>query len=205
MIKIYVIKSLHSGLPLAEIRTDGHAIEVIVDNTEGEITNLAAQGLKALEATLAQSSHLSMEPATEATPRLLRYVLSTGESVEITTDGKTATVNGKLIDEQKKQMLFQMIAGGQVKVTHKDSPDQALPIYPEHKKNPMDSIKAHNDSSEMISKIAKKAREDKDKETPADENHDSHIESLDYSEFDDPKFVKNTLYLMKHGKYGNRG
>jgi len=205
MIKIYVIKSLHSAIPLAEIRTDGNAVEVIVDNTEGEVSRLAAQGIKALEANLATSSHLSIEPATEATPRILRYLLSTGESVEVTTDGKTATVNGKLIDEQKKQILFQMIADGQIKVTHKDSPDQALPIFPQHKKNPLESMQAHDNSSEMISKIIKKARDEEDGKVEPSEHYDEHIENMDLSDHDDPKFVKNTLYFLKHGKFGSRG
>ena len=91
--QIYVVKSHVSSTPLAEVRTDGRRCEFLVDNTNGKLPKACANSFERLKQIVGTSSHLTLESAKNATIGLLRYIMTNGDIVEMTTDGKTALLN----------------------------------------------------------------------------------------------------------------
>ena len=130
MIELFVITSLHSPIPIAEIRTDGKNIDWILDNSGGKLARTADGDFLRLKSIIDRSSHLEMKTPTEATVGLLRYSLENGDIVEITTDGKTAQLNGQIMPEEEKFGLMSAIASGKIKVKNKadiSTPMQLIP------------------------------------------------------------------------------
>ena len=85
--KVYVLKSDYSDVPLAEVRESGGIIDFVVDNTEGKLPARVGKSMQALQQYVNGSSHMRLEGATKATVNLLRYVMTNGDVVEITSDG----------------------------------------------------------------------------------------------------------------------
>ena len=87
--KVYVIKSDYSEVPLAEVRTDGDTVDFVVDNTNGKLPQMVQSSLPKLRMLCDNSSHMRLEEPKKATVNLLRYVMDNGDVVEITSDGHT--------------------------------------------------------------------------------------------------------------------
>src|SRR5271157_5333002 len=128
--KLFTITSEYSKAPLAEIRTDGRRLEFIVDNTAGMLPKMAQNSFQVLEHIVSQSSHLEMHEPVVPTVSLLRYILDNGDVVEVTADGKTALVNGRLLNPQEQKALFDSIKRKELKVTRRADMANAVPVMP---------------------------------------------------------------------------
>lgn len=194
--KIYQITSDTTKIPLAEIRTDGNAVHFIVDNTDGMLPADVKNSFERLKQIVKTSHHLKIQEPELPTTNLLRYVLSDGNVVEITTDGKTCMLNGKIIDDKQKEELFHAIRAGKLHVSAR--PSTPIPVLPSPKRSAPPAkadfspgvIRALNESAKKQEKI----------KSNYDENWDPTIEKTDFSYSDDPKSCKSFMYYLKYGK-----
>ena len=161
--KIYRLISDLTDIPLLEVRTDGNRIEVIVDNSNGKIPSEIGNTLQSLEDYANKSSHLSLEEPEEPTAHLLRYVLENGDVAEVTTDGKTCMLNGKLLTRAEKAAFFDALTSGKAKVARKADIQNPIPISgPKKQKNTYNSAK-NFDVNQIKKNIEIKKEKDKDK------------------------------------------
>jgi hypothetical protein len=197
--KVLTIKSHNSDHTLAEIRTDGRLVEFIVDNTNGKLSKLVGREYSKLEALLANSSVLYSEEPKVATAHLVRYVLDNGDVAEITTDGRTCLLNGKMLTEEEKVALFNAIRTGELKVAHKADRERPVPVLP-----PMQSMSQPQKQTGMDKDITSHFKSmliDKEKdESNSDIEYDHEIENADLSSAEDPAYTKRLMYLLKYGE-----
>ena len=201
-LQIYLVTSNVSSTPLAEIRTDGNVFEVTADNTEGKLQELAGKDFKRLQSIIKQSSHLRLERPKVNMPNLLRYIMSNGDIVEITTDGKTCMLNGKLLSAEEQQELFSAIQSGELQVARKADHEQPIPVIPmPHSGQPQQPVPV--EAPKLNMGLVNQIREDQEKkQKEADRQthyHDSSIEKADYSEVSDSAFTKQLAYCLKYG------
>lgn len=187
MLKIQEIKSNHSSIPLGQIRTDGNQLEWIVDNY-----NLQAQfqTYSELKAYVDSSSTMSLVDFAGEVPTLRNFSLSTGDTLTVTSDGKTALINGKLISQAQKDQLQDMIDSGKIKVMGEGA---QLPVMKEKKpaiqKRKLDFTQLSNSMRQKESEKAKKGSV----------HHDPEIEEA-YGDSYENALAKNLSYLNKYGK-----
>jgi hypothetical protein len=196
--RVLVIKSDYSEVPLAEVREAGGIIDFIVDNTNGKLPKTVGRSMQKLSDLVKKSSHMSLEEPKKATVNLLRYVMDNGDVVEITTDGHTAMLNGNLLSQEEKEALFQAVRRGDIKVTRKTDIQQAIPIMPaSDKPTPslqkpklrpeiMDLIKSDQDKRDEIQKMATKS-------------YDEEIENADLHDAEDKEWTRKLMYWLKYG------
>jgi len=196
--KIIVIKSDHSEVPLAEIRTDGQRLEFVVDNTNGKLPRLFANSYARMEHVVKESSHLQIENPKKATVNLLRYVMDNGDVVEITSDGHTVILNGNLLSQEEKDALFQAFSRGDIKVARKTDVAQAVPVMPQKPQIEQSQAKKKFDSVTM-GKIQKSQNEAARAEEMSSPDYDNEIESADLSGAEDKDWTKNMMYWLKYG------
>ena len=128
MIKSYMLASNTSEAPVAEIRTDGQNIQVLYDLSGGQIEAATHGSLSSLKKMVKRSSHLTLLTPVEHEVGKLGFFLETGDTVEITTDSLTATLNGRLMSEPEMQALMESILAGEIKVSHRSRYEDALPL-----------------------------------------------------------------------------
>lgn len=196
--KVYKIISSESEIPLAEIRTDGRAIEWTVDNTEGDLPKKVGNVFSELQRIVNGSSHLSLVEPTEPTAHLLRYVLNNGDVAEITTDGQTCLLNSKLLNPAEKQALFSAISSGTLGVAHKADQAYPIPVLPSSKPNTTPE-RTKTEKEKLHAEVKKHLATKKKTEDKGNAYNDPAIEKIDFSYSDDPEFSKNLLYYIKHG------
>lgn len=201
MVKVLTVTSEYSPVPLAEIRTDGHKLEFIVDNTNGELPRITQLSYPVLLKVIETSSHLRVHEPTTATVSLLRYVLDNGDVVEVTNDGKTALVNGRLLSYQEKEALFAAIKNKELNVTRRADMANAVPVMPsepKHREVPRSSPGIQPGDLQAMQTEQKKKKE-KDSQNSA--RYDSDIEKTDPDNGAglEPDFGKKLLYLLKYG------
>lgn len=199
MIELLVITSLHSKVPLAEIRTDGKNIDWIVDNSNGKLVRMASGDFSRLKSIVDKSSHLKMEKPEEATVGMLRYMLENGDVVEITTDGKTAQLNGELMPEEEKFGLMSAIASGKIKVKTKANISTPLQLIPKPKP-PKKEVPVKHIDDKTIAAISRHKDKDKNRITSDNRYRDSKIDSVDFSGSECPEMGRQLLYLLKYGE-----
>lgn len=198
--ELYVITSIYSDIPIAELRTDGKNIDWIVDNTEGRLPLGCQNSLEILKGIVDKSSHLTMVPPTEATVGLVRYTLENSDTVEITTDGKTAMLNGDLMEETDKLALMSAINGGHLKVKTKGDISKPIMIKPPEKKEE----KATSSTSKLPNAAAAKSFLDADSkkkrlEAYYSKDGDASIDSMRMRSESETKQLQNLMYLLKYG------
>lgn len=191
--------SSNSQYPLAEIRTDGKTIDVVVDNTDGKITD-KIKNFQQLLKYIKNSSILSLIQDSNPTINLLRYVMDNGDIVEITTDGHTAILNGELLGDEEKQALFAAIKRGEINVSRKADPTKPIPVFPslppeQKKENPVKS----EISPGMMEAIKNKQAELAKMRNMSSKSYDYEIENGDYSGAEDPEYCKQILYALRYG------
>jgi hypothetical protein len=199
--KVYVIKSVNSDIPLAEIRTDGRSVDFIVDNTEGQLPSKVGNSLEALKKYL-KSSSIYLEEPTQPTAHLIRYVLSNGDVAEITTDGKTCLLNGNLLTEQEKYALFDAIKRKEIQVSRKS--DDIQPVLPKAQK-PLEEIKPkqlHPTIQSQMKEYFEEKRKQLEKSTPDMDHEIEDSVAKMAGDRQEVGFVRDLLYWLKHG--GNR-
>lgn len=199
MIKIVVIKSDHSEVPLAEIRTDGRALDFVVDNTDGKLPELFQNSYQRMNEVVGKSSHMQIEEPKKPTVNLLRYVMNNGDVVEITTDGHTCLLNGDLIDEDTKNALFAAVKRGEIKVSRKTDIQQALPIMPSTQ--PPEDIKPVKTglSPALMDMVQKQQQEADLNKKMASKKYDQDIEDAQLHEAEDADWTRKMMYWLKYG------
>lgn len=195
--KVYRITSDRSSVPLAEIRESNGQIEFIVDNTNGSLPKAVGGKYEKLLQMVNESSHLSMHEPQEATAHLLRYVLSNGDVVEITTDGKTAVLNGRLLIQEEKNALFQAIKTGQLSIARKADLAAPQPVLPAMQSFPKPTQKSNQQL--ILSVMEERAKEEQKKKRDSSVDFDHSIESANYKDQEDPEWAKQFMYIMKYG------
>lgn len=199
MIKVLAI--YRNDKPLAEIRTDGKRYEVFDDQTNGLAEKLGGGDYARLLKRLRSSSYLQLRPKRDGVPGVLRYLLDSGSVVEITTDGKSALLNGNLLDENAKNKMMGDIANGVVTVVQKQDVSKPTPIN-----LTMRSPEAAPDltSEQQVALYAScndAARKTAEKYDEGSSYHDERIESMDTTDLEWPERTKNMAYFLKHGKF----
>lgn len=195
--KVFVIKSYSAPQPLAEVRTDGRQVDFVVDNTDGRLPKMVGRNYSKLIQLMDTSSSMYMEAATSATAQLLRYVLDNGDVAEITTDGKTAMLNGTLLDENEKNVLFNSIRTGEIKVARKADRATPVPVLP-----PATKLRPNIPSSmdkDLVNEMKKSAKQQDEEERNSSAEYDHQIEKADLRDADDPEYARDMMYRMKYG------
>lgn len=197
MIKVYKLISSNSQYPLAEIRTDGKSVDVFSDNTDGKITE-KIKTFQQLLRYVKNSSILKLVEDSKPSVNLLRYVMDNGDVVEITTDGHTAILNGRLLSSEEKDALFIAIKRGEIKVSRKSDPSQAIPLFPSVQRKEEAPIKSQL-SEGMMDAIRKSQQKVTKLRSMSTKSYDYEIENGDYSGAEDPEYIKEMLYSLKYG------
>lgn len=197
MIKIFQIMS--NAKPLAEIRTDGRKYEVFDDRTDGAIERMGGGDWPTLVRRLKLSSALRLRIKREGNPGILRYMLDSGDVAEVTTDGRTAILNGDILSEQQKNALMAAIANGQVTVTHKQQIAKPSPLgeaisEPAGPFSPTDSGR-----SERQARFRAGAERSKAKKSNYNKNYDPSIDNMPTAGLEWPEHAKHMAYLLKYG------
>jgi len=197
--ELYVIRSEHHETPLAEIRTDGRNIDWIVDNSRGKLKQVAQGDFEALKAFIDKTSHMIMEVPEGPTPGLLRYSLENGDIVEITTDGKTAMLNGSVLEYEHKMALMSAINSGQLKVKGRADLKTPLPIKPKPKTVVSKELPKSEVNKSFLDEVKRKQKKEKSKNAMGRYGSDAKIEDIDFSDSHCPAMGKQLLYLLKYG------
>ena len=196
--KIYVIKSDTSPIPLAEIRVVGDTLEFIVDNTQGALPTKLHNSFANLKKYLKGSSHLFLEEPKKATVNLLRYVMDNGDVVEITSDGHTVVLNGNILAEPEKNALFAAFKRGEIKVSRKTEVQDALPILPTPPPVQQPMIKPKLDP-EIMAMIKSDQDKRDDAAAMSSATYDHEIEQKSLHDAEDKEYVRKMLYFLKYG------
>lgn len=204
--KVYVVKSLTSTTPLAEVRTDGNKVEFVVDNTDGKLPAMVGDSFEKLKAYVSKTSNLDLEEPKAATAHIFRYLMDNGDVVEITTDGRTAILNGRLLAEAEKNALFGAIRSGEIKVSRRADTAAPIPIIPKAKQE--DQSSKLIDPQPLDRSLIAMAREQNEAvarmQSQANRANDGQIESMDLSELDTPDdeaMTRGMLYYVRHGGF----
>jgi hypothetical protein len=199
MFKVYKLISINSPYPLAEIRTDGKAVDIFVDNTNGKI----AKKFKTFDQVLKyvkNSSILKLTQDHSPTVNLLRYILDNGDIVEITTDGHTVVLNNNLLSQEEKDGLFDAIKIGKIKVARKSDPSNPIPVFPTNFEKPVIADSTERKiSKQMLEAVQKRQSELQQIRSLSTKSYDYEIENKDYSGAEDPEYCKKMLYALKYG------
>jgi hypothetical protein len=127
--KVYRIVSKHSEIPLAEIRADDHgSIEWTVDNTNGKLPSEAGDNLASISKYVEANKHMDFAEDDKSAAQLLRYVLENGDVAEVTTDGASCVLNGKILSQEEKAAFFDAITQGTIKVARKADVMRPIPV-----------------------------------------------------------------------------
>ena len=197
--KILVVKSTYSDVPVAEIRTDGKVIDWIVDNTNGKLPQQTAGRLERLMQMVKKSSHLFIEEPKQATVGLHRYMLSTGDVVEVTTDGKTAVLNGRLLSAQERDALFAAVQRREVTVQRKADIEVPIPILGAQQTPPSLPKPPTGFNSMITDELKRQDQERRESEARSSAAYDEAIENADLRGAEDPTFVRELMYQLKYG------
>lgn len=115
LIEVLLESTYHDG-PLVVLRTDGHTVEIIDDHTGGQFSKDIKGSYERLEKIIQNSSHITANVQGQLKEQLKRFELDTGDIVEVTADGKTALLNGALVPDLLKNLLFDALNDGKVSV-----------------------------------------------------------------------------------------
>lgn len=204
MLKLYVIRSKNSPAPLAEVRTDGRTVDFIVDNTKGQLPALTGKQFSRLQQMVDKSSHLTMEEPSKPATHLLSYVLDNGDVVEITMDGKTCLLNGRLLSEEEKQALFVAIRRKEINVKEKADMANPVPVMPSKAPDQqMPKMSPPKMDATVLQEIAQQHEQSKEADKQNSSAYDQNIEDMDFSndDGDDPEQGKQMMYALKYGKF----
>ncbi len=199
--KIFVVKSDYSEVPLAEIRTDGRVLDFVVDNSHGKLPALFQNSYQKMIQATQKSSHLTLEQPKKATVNLLRYVMDNGDVVEITSDGHTCMLNGDIIDQDTKDALFAAVKRGELKVARKTPIQQALPLLPTQEAPEQEPAKPTEvKMSGGVMDMIKKQQADADKNQKlASKKYDQDIENAKLHAAEDKDWTRRMMYFLKYG------
>lgn len=204
--KVYIITSRTSKTPLIEFRTDGNAIDITVDNTEGKFPSMVGTSFAKVKALVEKSSNLDMSEPSEPAAHLLRYLLENGDVIEITTDGRTAILNGRLLEEAEKNAIFAAIRSGELKVSRRADTAQPIPVVPSAPKEDQSYklIERQPLDRSLIAMAREQNEAVAEMQAQASRANDDMIEKMDLSDLDTPDdeaMTRGMLYYVRHGGF----
>jgi hypothetical protein len=200
--KVYQVISETSEVPLAEIRTDGNAVDFVVDNTEGQLPADVKNSFARLKQIVRSSHHMTLREPKGPTVNLLRYVLDNGDVIEITTDGSTCMLNGQLLDEAQKKSLYNAIRSRQLNVSAR--PSEPVPVMPTPEQKGEQQVEVGHRSASVVALLSEMNRKQEDLEATYGPHGDSGIDGRDYSYSDSPEDSRQLAYFLKYGTGGRR-
>lgn len=199
MLKTYNLLSSGSSYPLAQIRTDGNNISIVSDNTPDGLAS-KVKTFKDLVRLVNKSSVLSLEEGTDTIIHILRYVMDNGDVVEMTEDGKTAILNGTLLNESEQNALFEAIKRKEINVAHKTDSSSPIQMLPPMKVMPKaESSQSTEISKGMLESIKRSQSQLQSIRSMSTKSYDYEIENGNYDDSEDPAYVKKMLYKLKYG------
>jgi hypothetical protein len=198
MIKIYNVISDKASVELAQVRTDGHAVEFTVDNTNGKLP-AEVKTFADLQDYIQGTSHLKLVQPTEPLAHLLRYTLENGDLVEVTTDGATCLVNGRLISQEEKASLFDAISEGKIAVAHKADINSPIPVLPQKPKT-VNKPALNRHLMKMYSDESKQLLEDRKQKARQGE---SDLTGMEFDDPDSAHMVQNMLTSLARAEDDN--
>jgi len=203
--RVLIVKSTSASAPLAEIRTDGRVLDFIVDNTDGALPEATQGSYERLISMVRRSSHMVIEEPQTPVAHLLRYVMNNGDVVEITTDGKTCLLNGKLLGVEQKNALFAAISRGEISVAHKADITKPVPVMPIGDTRPKDKPKRNFSLRENLEKaLVKRLKIKSEKDASSNADYDHRIEDMNLAGIEDAESIKAFAYHLKYGKKAGR-
>jgi hypothetical protein len=199
-LETYILTSDYSNKPLAAIRAVGPRYEILEDNTDGQVDQLAQGDFNRLKQIVAKSSHMKLVQDDRPMPQYHRYMLNNGDIVEITSDGKTALLNGELLGEQEKAELLNMLATNQLQVEHgrEDRPLTAMPKMKVQEKEAV-PVQPHLNSG-IMSGIDERKMAKQQQRRQASVQYDPFLEKPDFGTLDQ-EFTKQLGYGLKYGAF----
>lgn len=198
--QVYLVKTRVSSTPIAEIRTDGRIMEFIIDNTQGKLPRLVGTDFGKLKQLASDSSYMYLDQHSTPSANILRYLMSNGDIVEITTDGKTVEINGEMISGEEKDELFAAIRAGTLTVAQKADPSKPTPVIPVPQDNaPKSPVPSPKMNMMVVKNMTNNLTKKDEKEAKGSAFHDPSIESKNFGP-DDEQF-KNMAYYLKYGCY----
>lgn len=198
-----VLRSKYSEKPLAQIIVSGNKFDVTVDNSGGTLDRFD-HDLSALQSYVSGSSHLTLEQTTDAIPTFLRFLLNTGDVLEVTEDGRVALLNGEFLSPEEQLHLAAQIQSGAVQAKGEASKYQAVPQPPKFAPPPQ----IVPDSSRWIYLATGKAEARQKKRQEQDEQSSKYYDDvIEGAKFDtiDPEFTKNLAYGFQYNTVGKGG
>lgn len=198
--KVFVVKSDYSQIPLAEVRQEGDIIDFVVDNTSGNLPKQVGRSFQALLQHVQNSSHLSIEEPKKATVNLLRYVMNNGDVIELTSDGHTCILNGQLLSQEEKDALFNAVRRGDIKVARKTDVQAAIPVVPSSPPPPKREVRGKI-SPTVLGMIEQQQKEEQKNKMLGSKDYDAEIDDADLDQAEDKDWTRD---LMRWLKYGDR-
>lgn len=197
--KALLIRSPHTNETLAEIRTDGKLVQFLFDKTNGKIQALFKDGLMAGINAIDESDNLEIvkNDGIKSYP----YTLTNGDVISISTDGKTACLNGRMLTPEEFKRVHELLATGKLKVASKADlsyPNELLGI-PREKPSVFDEHK-RNESKELLQAYAKRNKTAIGSYT---RDSDPHIADMRFDQLDENmremmrNIVKDIVYGSK--------
>jgi len=192
-----IIKSPHTNEALAEIRTDGKTLLFTYDKTGGKIQKMFAKGVMAGINAIDESD--SLEIISNPNVKSHTYSLTNGDTIEITSDGLTAALNGRMLSPDEFKRVHELLATGKLKVASKanlDMPNELQGI-PRPVEDHVGNARQQqlNDYSLASQKLSKTEL------GSYSHGHDPHIEKAYFSELDqnNQKLMRKLLNDMVYG------
>jgi hypothetical protein len=175
-------------------------MEFVIDNTNGNLPNKVGTSFVALQQLLDKSSYLYLDQHSGPTANLLRYLMSNGDIVEITTDGKTVELNGQMLSGEEKDELFNAIKSGSLSIARKADPSKPIPVMPMPEDSaPQSPLPQPKMDMRVVKNMARAVSADKAFKEKGNSFYDPAIEQADLG--DDDSTQKRFAYYLKHGVF----
>lgn len=182
---------------LAEVRTDGRNFELFDDATNNGLTQEYGNDYIKLRRAVETSSRLVFKPVSKEIQRH-RYLMDDGSVVEAAVDGRSVSLNGRLLMRDERDAMLAAIRNGQLSVMSKD-------IVPTGSRM-VDGI-ANQGVASMDKRMSDAAKQYNARIQEILDSgsihYDAHIEDADYEGLERPAVVKNMMYILRYG--GPRG
>ena len=195
--KALIIKSSQTDEIMAEIRTDGHAYQFVMDKTNGKIQSLFAKGLIDGINKIDESDNL--EIVSNPNVKSYTYVLTNGDTIVITTDGKSACLNGRLLSNEEFAKVHELLAQGKLKVSKKanmDYPDELQGIS-----RPVQSPIENTRQAKFEKSLSYFMKQSEKDIGSFSRNYDPNIENMEFPELDQNMhdMMKKIVYDAVYG------
>jgi hypothetical protein len=181
-----------SSQPLAVLRANKDTFGIVLDRTGGEFEKQFGNDFKKLRDSLVSKSYIQLVADEEPVP-FTRYLLSTGDVLEISNDKATIVLDNAILTDADKASLMQQIQAGQLKImgtSERFDGTQDAPIKAPEIPTPKPP------KAELPAAMLKNQQLDEQSSV----NYDPRIDDTDFYTLD-PEFTRALAYKFKYNKY----